>query len=266
VQKKLPKILLIWGVIAIGSHTTSIAQSSGVKSSPERIAEFKHHYKGSITKEKVDKFIADRPPGSIKKLIISSDGGSASAGLVLAQWVRRNNLDVEVYLQCHSACANLVFMAGNRKIIGEHSFVSFHGSVEQKDLRALLSKYVQTLEKSFFAESELTGEDKEFLSGKRESIATIMKFRELEKVFYDELQINEYITRLGQEPVAYKLESWTMTVRAMEKFGVQNVSAPEGYGTPAYMKRLPTQTFTCNGKCMTFDVDDRGNVVRTDDN
>lgn len=213
--------------------------------------------------DKVDKFIAERPAGSLKKLIIASEGGDALAGLKLGRWVKDNNLDVEVYLYCHSACANHVFLAGNRKIIGKDSFVGFHGSIEQKNLRELLVRYVHTIERSHFGEVA-SNEDREFLTSNRIRISALLRFRELQRQFYDELQINEYITRLGQEPTAYGLDSWTLTVRAMEKFGVKNVEAVDGYGTPKYMSRFPTQVFMCKGKCMTFDLDERGVIVRTD--
>lgn len=236
------------------------------KTDPARAAEFKHFYKGPITLESVNKFIEARKAESIKKLIITSDGGDAFAGLKLGRWVKDNNLDVEVYLYCHSACANLVFLAGNKKIIGKDSFVSFHGSVEQKKLRELLVKYVQTAEKNFFSTDQMSNEDQKFLADNRNSIATLLKFRELQRQFYDELQINEYITRLGQEPVSFGLDSWTLTISAMEKFGVRNVEAAEGYGTPKYMSRFPLQVTTCKGKCMTFDLNEQGLVVRTDSN
>jgi ATP-dependent protease ClpP protease subunit len=230
-----------------------------------RVAEFKHFFNGPITIEKVDKFIAERPPGTTKKLIISSDGGSAIAGMKLARWVKDNDLEVEVYLYCHSACANLVFLAGNKKIIGTGSLVTWHGSSQQKDLRELLVKYVETLEKSYFSKEQLTKDDQAFLDEKKSSIATQIKFREMERQFYDELQINEYITRLGQEPkTANASDAWVATVRAMQKFGINNVEAPEGYGTAKYMEPLKTQVFNCKGKCMTFDVNERDVVVRTD--
>lgn len=66
-------------------------------------------------------------PGD-SRLVITSVGGELDAPLRLAALVVRNRLDVEVAGPCFSACASLVFVAGNRRIVGPTGVLGFHNT------------------------------------------------------------------------------------------------------------------------------------------
>lgn len=91
-------------------------------------------YSGSITEAKNDVAFAlyDNAPIKPKRLVISSPGGAVDYGIQLGEWVLQNQLDVEVGDYCMSSCANYVFLAGNEKILGKHSFIGFHGGLLQR--------------------------------------------------------------------------------------------------------------------------------------
>lgn len=221
-------------------------------------------FNGSITPEKVDQFIAQHPPGSIKRLKIFSTGGDAGASLKLGQWVKQNNLDVEVSALCMSGCANYVFPAGRRKFIVGGGLVLWHGSVEQKDLRELVTKYVQLLLKKVDGSVPLSHDEESFLEERRDNFDAIIKYRETQARFFDSIQVNEFITRLGQEPVDYGIDLWTTTVRVMEKFGITNIDAPDNYGKPSILSGDPLLLLINQGKYLTFDMGEDGEAHRSE--
>jgi len=217
-------------------------------------------YSGQITPFLVDNFIDKIKLDGATKLIVNSQGGDVAAGIKLGQWVKSRNLDVEVRGQCNSACANYVFFAGNRKIIAPRSIVLWHGDMEQKDIRELQRKYGQLLIKSHDHRGSLSEEESSYLESNRKAFESAVELRELQARFYDELQINEYITRLGQEPVQLEHDWTTASPRVMAKFGVLNVEAPDDYATCPYLYRA---TMPWGVKASVFDFDREGRVSST---
>lgn len=72
---------------------------------------------------------ADKP----ERLLVSSRGGEIGLGLELGNWVKDNNLDVEVMDVCASSCANYVFPAAKTKYLRKDSILLWHGSAWQED-------------------------------------------------------------------------------------------------------------------------------------
>lgn len=64
-------------------------------------------------------------------LRISSRGGEILLGMDLGELVFSHRLDVEVAEHCLSSCANYVFAAGRKKILGRHSQLGWHGGALQ---------------------------------------------------------------------------------------------------------------------------------------
>jgi hypothetical protein len=69
-----------------------------------------------------------REPG-VARLVITSQGGIVSAALDMAEAVHERQLEVEVPSTCHSSCANYIFPAGARKVIGRPDAVAWHGNM-----------------------------------------------------------------------------------------------------------------------------------------
>jgi ATP-dependent protease ClpP protease subunit len=61
-------------------------------------------------------------------LHITSPGGDEIAGLAMGNWVWDKQLDVVVKNYCLSACANYVFVAGQKKILKRDSIIGWHGN------------------------------------------------------------------------------------------------------------------------------------------
>ncbi len=216
-----------------------------------------------ITPEAVEKFIAEHSNEAIQTLVIASQGGDGPAGITLGNWVRKNRMDIEVDVICNSACSNFVFPAGNKKTIRPGALVLWHGSIEQKDMRDLHLRYQKLLQTNYLSPGSISPEERAFLDKNKKLYEFILNFRDQQARFYDELQVDEYITRLGQEPVNFGVDAWTTTVKVMEKFGITNVDAPANYGTPAYIKEIRQVGFFCKGgKCLSFDLDEMGQARR----
>ena len=92
-------------------------------------------YQGKITEASNDVIFSSYRDAELKpnRLLISSQGGEIGAGMTLGQWVRDNNLDVEVTKVCASSCANYVFPAANTKYLRKDSILIWHGSAWQSN-------------------------------------------------------------------------------------------------------------------------------------
>jgi hypothetical protein len=217
-------------------------------------------FTGTITPEAVAKFIEDHPKGTVSTLVITSAGGDGNASLTLGRWVKENRLDVRVREYCASGCA-CAFMAGKKKIIEPGSIVIWHGSLEQKKFRDLHARYQRLLLKARKGEALEPG-DEAFLEENERRFLSLLESREAVARFFDEVQVNEYITRIGREPVDFGVDGWTATVPVMNKFGILNIDAADDYGQPDYIARVRNSLPLCKGSCVTFVLDSSGMVQR----
>ena len=61
------------------------------------------------------------------QLVLLSSGGHASAALEVAEELLRRDVTVVTGPICASACANYLFMAADRRVVGPKSILAFHG-------------------------------------------------------------------------------------------------------------------------------------------
>ncbi len=64
---------------------------------------------------------------STRRVVLNSVGGSVTPVLNMADEIRSRRLDVEVRGLCASSCANYLFVAGERKVLGPIALVLWHG-------------------------------------------------------------------------------------------------------------------------------------------
>lgn len=65
----------------------------------------------------------------VDRLVITSGGGLVGPALDMANAIADRGLDIEVPTQCHSSCANYLFPAARRKVIGRPGAVAWHGNM-----------------------------------------------------------------------------------------------------------------------------------------
>jgi hypothetical protein len=231
-------------------HTQSNIQQKGQFQFQDAIA----IYQGRID-ESIENFIAEANQRHIEKLSISSHGGDAHYGIMLGSWIHEKKIPVEVNFICVSACANYVFTAAPMKTIGRKALVVWHGSAEQKNFREEEEQYQALLVKS--KAGQATVKEQEFLAREKSAHDKYVQIRAEQKTFFEKIKVNEYITRLGQEPVNHQAV-WTATVGLMHTMGIDNVSAPPEYGTADYLRGGLSILF---GNIIVFDVDQQGKIV-----
>jgi hypothetical protein len=246
---------LFFGMLFAYVVEAASLESTSAKSNSDAIAPV---YAGRIDKAHVNEFIDKYADVPIEKLIIFSPGGDGEAGLKLANWVKDRNLDVEVRTLCMSACANFVFAAGNKKIIEPGGVLIWYGSMEQKDFREHQEKYEALLSKK---PSDLTSDEKDFLTKDEFKYQSIKRMRQLQATFFSRVGVDEYITRLGQEPHIYRSDGWTVTPDVMTKMGFKNVVCPPDYGSEQYVKRNMLATIENHGKLLIFGTSSNGSIV-----
>ncbi len=90
-------------------------------------------YKGVITRDANERAFKTYNKAQIKPhtLLISSSGGDINLGIALGNWVKENELNVEVKDFCASSCANYIFPAGRLKYLSKDSVLIWHGSAWQ---------------------------------------------------------------------------------------------------------------------------------------
>ena len=116
-------------------------------------------FSGTISNESSVQLISVMKKRFFKKLIITSYGGDALAGLKLAVELRKRKIAVEVNEYCISTCANYIFLGAEKKALLPNAILGFHGGVSLESIeeseRSNLGrdiKQIHELEKELFKE------------------------------------------------------------------------------------------------------------------
>jgi len=257
---KLYKQLVITFLIAVLSTNANADEPTSEKNNVPAKFYFLGNvalYLGDIDKT-VDDFISAAADKKIDRLVIHSRGGDVHFGILFGHWVYDNQVEVEVSSLCMSSCANYVFTAAKRKIIRPSAVVIWHGSAEQKNFREKNEKYENILALS--SSGQASQEQLEYLEKDKLRYSTSSRLVSEQRQFFKKIDVNEYITRLGHEPVMYN-RVWVATVDVMNKMNIQNVSAPEGYGSIDYLqKHHPNQV----QRWVSFGLNTKGEIVKLD--
>ncbi len=219
-------------------------------------------YQGSIDPERVAAFIEKHKDTTATRFKIFSGGGEGMSALRLAHWIIDKNLSVEVNGACFSACANYIFLAGREKIVGKNALVLWHGGAEQKDYRLKQELYESNLIilSKFGIDAFSPLELMEFLDYGPIYWA-LREVRIAEAEFMKRVGANEYLFRLGQEPVMYNPDCWSVTAAVLTKFGVRNLKTDQTFGDPYENATNPFGRWLCGGKPTSFDLDKNGNII-----
>ena len=159
---------------------------------------------------------------------------------------------------CYSGCANYVFVAGNKKTLEPGSFIAWHGDMEQKDFRELIQKYEELLHNKKI--SALNDGDKLFLRDNEKKYKSLKDLRQKQAEFYSLLGLNSEFGRIGQEPINYPSDGWTLTKKAMAHFGITNVEVPKNYPSVKYLSAEPLSSMINGGPLLILDIDESGKI------
>ncbi len=174
-------------------------------------------FEGPITAESVDAFIAglDEAKPAARWVILDSQGGDVDAALKLAEVLHARSMSVYVRKLCASSCANYLFLAGRSKVIGAGAVVGWHGSPASEHIDGL--------------ESLSAAQRRDFEKMRRALIAR-------ERRFLAEVRVDRRLLCVGDRTIAQAhATGWTMPVRAMARFGVNDVAAEPGAAIPTHV-------------------------------
>ncbi|MBE2210317.1 MAG: hypothetical protein IAE66_01825 [Xanthomonadaceae bacterium] len=188
----------------------------------------KIHYVGELTRKGVDQVAALLEANSdVNTLAINSGGGEIGMGIDLGLLVHQHQLDVHVTDGiCMSSCANYVFPAGRRKVIEPRTVVVWHGSAIQEGLFDF-----DKINMAFFRDAygrDMNWIERAVFRWKAWKYARMVKHRQRD--FYQLIGVDPEVTVYGQLR-GCKCQ-WTFLPTDMATFGIDNVTAYPGYGTP----------------------------------
>jgi hypothetical protein len=183
-------------------------------------------YRGSLTEEGLYAIREIGLAAPVTSLLIESAGGEIVVGMDFGTWVLDRELDVIVDRACLSSCANYVFTAGRNKEIQPGAVVAWHGSAKQPGLLDLLHQAV---------ESEIDAKDlsqrkrsKEIARARRANVEYLTAAIYKQDAFFYRVGVDEYVTRIGNDKYGVR-GFYYLSVGDMASFGIDNVTAPEGY-------------------------------------
>jgi hypothetical protein len=192
---------------------------------------------GNIDAASVAAFIARNEHASIRRIIVQSPGGEIRQAMVLGNWILDRGVDVEVTGFCVSSCANYLLTAGRRKIIDAGAIVIWHGSARQKNLRVRADACPERIEALQRAHDGPSADGVDPLVIEKLTCDYFIAAIREQDAFFARSGVDEYITRMGQEPHDFKA-LWTVPVDVMARMGFGEVVALPDYGSAGYMKRF----------------------------
>jgi ATP-dependent protease ClpP protease subunit len=148
-------------------------------------------------------------------LAVRSRGGDVVPGMELGSWVHAHKLDVKVMEFCLSSCANYVFTAGARKIVGSNAMIGFHGGLSSTGFIVGGSK-----KKEY--ETMTADQKAAFQAELRRDIRPLL---DRETAFFKSIGVRQDITTYGQQARFAKIigDGWTFTQDGFRHFSVDNI-------------------------------------------
>ena len=177
-------------------------------------------FRNEISEQTVSRFIEENKTSHARTLVIDSAGGEVEAGIKLGQWLHSRGMDVTVKGVCLSSCANYVFTAGKHKTVLPGSVVAWHGNYHHLDKTGLWRDDVAL-------RMRRDGEDE--MTAVRKVRAQVDKLVGLEKAFFKQVAVNEYLCWAGKRKPFSAPDYYTLSADDMQRFGVKHVSLPAGY-------------------------------------
>ena len=223
---QLPLMLLVIPAIGmlflnIAGHEAAIAQESAPQF--EVVIEGSSViYKGEITPMANAYLFSliDNAEQPLKTLEITSVGGNVDAALELANWVFNTRLDIYIPSFCGSSCANYVFPAAQRKLLGETAMLAWHGGATQKNVIEVPECEEDGWYKEYF--------DCDADAYMKQMSKMIAGLKVKEAVFFEKIGVDQQITVIGQKPEYVcggdeVYNGWFYSLEDMERLGIKNV-------------------------------------------
>lgn len=166
-------------------------------------------FQGLISDRTVDEFIQVIELHNASRVLIASGGGHVAPAIRMAKAIFARGMDVEVFGQCFSSCANYVFPAGRNKSITGLGVVGWHGNMQH------------LLHLHHTGEAPMAGA---FL----DEVKTLAS---LEAEFFESIGVDSFVCWFGKIAPHHVPHMYFLSVTDMAKFGISNVSVRADYAS-----------------------------------
>jgi hypothetical protein len=159
-------------------------------------------FHGRIDAASAAAFLALATDPAVTRLVITSVGGLVSPALDMADAIHARGLDVEVPQACLSSCANYIFPAGRRKVLGRPGTVGWHGNMA----------HVLHLQQSGQA------------SWPEPDLAHARSLARREAEFFRRIGVDGFVCWFAKMPPYAVEDSYWLAVDDMARFGIRDVT------------------------------------------
>lgn len=159
-------------------------------------------FHGRIDAASAAAFLALATDPAVTRLVITSVGGLVTPALDIADAIHARGLEVEVPQACLSSCANYIFPAGRRKVLGRPGAVGWHGNMA----------HVLHLQQSGQA------------SWQEPALADARRLARREAEFFRRIGVDGFVCWFAKLPPYAVEDSYWLSVDDMERFGIRDVT------------------------------------------
>jgi hypothetical protein len=175
------------------------------------------HFTGRIDEPAARRFLELLADPQVDRLVITSNGGQVLAALRMAEAMHARGIDIEVPTSCKSSCANYLFPAGRRKVLGWPGAVAWHGNMTHV-------LYLQQMGQASWSETVMAGARE--LAGR-------------EKALFQRLGVDGFVCWFAKLPPYAVEDFYYLQAQDMERFGITQVTVQSPAGPePAGQLRL----------------------------
>lgn len=182
-----------------------------------------------------------------KEVVVFSGGGNLLEAMAMGKLIKSKGFDVRVLGVCASACANYLFIAGNKKIIQKNTLIAFHGGWQQPGLlESIKSTPVGSIGKpggvSFYEDGKGLPSYLVKVLGLRGECDTLLaalpQLINIEKKYFATLAINNDLPTYGQKGVYKKIwdskkyEGFYYDLFSLRRLGIKNIEVEGGEWDP----------------------------------
>ncbi len=207
VHPSRPRIDANVKAVAIALLSVALTGCATQKIAPVLVSGKTVVFQGLIYAATADEFVRAVEQHGANRVLIASGGGHVAPALRMARVIHDRGMDVEVFGQCFSSCANYIFPAGKNKSITALGLVGWHGNMQ----------HLLHLHRT--GKAPITGAILEEV--------TTLAAQEAE--FYKTICVDPFITWFGKLPPYDVRDTYFLAPHDMARFGIRDVAVRADY-------------------------------------
>lgn len=176
-------------------------------------------YSGRIDMDGARRFLELLQDPQVDRLVITSNGGLVLPALDMAEAMHARGLDIEVPSSCRSSCANYLFPAARRKVLGWPGAVAWHGNMT----------HVMYLHQA--------GQG----SWSDDLIAGARQLAQRETTLFQRLGVDGFVCWFAKLPPYAVPDFYWLPREDMERFGITGVTVQSQAQEPPSLQLLPVR-------------------------